>query len=99
MPTNGTLIDVSLLDEPEKVLQSPLVSANAAKWLRANRRLLGVIRLKTKKSVKKVDGNDAQIQHAHYTLPGFRSEVGRMLGRNDVEWILDRQVWWARHAI
>lgn len=92
MPTNATLVDVCLLDERDKVLQAPLTSASAAKWLRAQRRLRGVLRLKSTARSGSEDDWRKQ-QHREWTLPGFRSEVGRLLGRNDVDWILDRQVW------
>lgn len=91
MPTKATLVDVCLLDEREKVLRAPLVSAAATKWLRAQRRLRGVLRLRNVSTAEAGDGSQQQ-QHREWTLHGFRSEVGRMLGRDDVTWILDKQV-------
>ena len=93
MPTKATLVDVCLLDEREKVLQAPLVSAVAVKWLRAQRRLQGVLRLKGRAQTEG-DPNESK-RSPCFTLMGFRSEVGRMLGRNDLDWILDRQAGWA----
>ena len=95
MPTSATLVDVCLLDDREKTLASPLVSAPKARWLRTHRRLQGVLSMTGRGRVSKhgpTDGDpEGAAAHHGWTLTGFRSQAGRMLGRDDVEWILDKQ--------
>ena len=90
MPCNATLVDVCLLDDRTKTLQAPLVSSSVAAWKRTKNILS--LRAVIKASREGGDGGGEGPPPGIETLPGFRSEVGRLLGHDDRTWILESQV-------
>jgi hypothetical protein len=100
-------VQVCLLDQRDKTIKALLLNKARSAWMSGQHRLRDVLHVQrlgekaTSTSRPRpvgdagagADGDEERERRRRreWTLMGFRSEAGRMLGRNDVEWVLDSQ--------